>query len=207
MIGVLVIHHRRNTLTVKPVRRSECPHPASQDDNVRHKASFLNVGSNGEELRPALTGPLRPERRLPGLWACESCFQWPALVLLPPKLLCQPTTGRLHIIEGNYLVLRNIPPQHAIFGQADGQRAYGSGCGAIVNQTIGTKSADTIEKLPGFEVAFGNGEHFTDRPCERRHRRVLMNDRSADRRGNLHMRQVKGSVEDEKRAVTQPVVR
>ena len=43
MIGVLVIHHRRNTLSVKPVRRSESPHPASQDDNVWHKSSpFLN---------------------------------------------------------------------------------------------------------------------------------------------------------------------
>src|SRR5262249_62429408 len=128
------------------------------------------LGSNGEELRPALTGPLRPERRLPELWACESRFRWPALVLLPPKLLCQPTTGRLHIIEGNYLVLRNIPPQHAIFGQADGQRAYGSGDGAIVHQTIGTKDADTIQTLGDSVVPFCTGECFKDRPGGGRHR-------------------------------------
>src|SRR6266478_5763043 len=58
MIGVLVKHHRRNTLGVKPVCRSESPHSASQNDNVWHSRVLFRVfclyplalGSNGREF-------------------------------------------------------------------------------------------------------------------------------------------------------------
>src|SRR5215467_13783967 len=43
VISVLVIHHRRNGLGVKPERRSKSRHSASQNDNVWHESSlFLN---------------------------------------------------------------------------------------------------------------------------------------------------------------------
>ena len=60
----------------------------------------------------------------------------------------------------------------------------------IVNQTIGTETADAIQTLAGLHIALGDSDHLADRPRERRDRRVQMNDRPADRRRDLQMRQM-----------------
>ena len=76
----------------------------------------------------------------------------------------------------------------------------------VVDETIRAEPADSIEPLAGFQITLGNRHHFADRARDGSDRRITMDDRSTDGRGDLDVRQMKRCVEDVERAVAELVV-
>src|SRR5258708_10230218 len=76
-----------------------------------------------------------------------------------------------------------------------------------MDKPVDAESANAVDRLAGLQIALGNGDPLTDRACHGRYRRVAMNDRSADGRSDLNMRQVKWRIKDVEWAIAELVIR
>src|SRR5207244_12619390 len=75
-----------------------------------------------------------------------------------------------------------------------------------VHRPISAAASNTIEGFAGLQMAFRDSDHFARGRADGRYCRIVMNDRAADSRGKLNVRQMVRRVEDVERAITKLVI-
>ena len=125
-----------------------------------------------------------------------SCWKRPSHTLFAPERLNLAVNDRVDIIERDHFILRYISTQYTTFREANWQSRQGARGSSVVDEPVGAEPANAIEPLAVFRSRLATVDDLADRAVDRSDGRITMNDRSADGRSDLDVRQMKRRVED-----------
>ena len=87
--------------------------------------------------------------------------------LLFPKFIAKPPYGKLHGIIGKRLIFLDILLKPASFAEPHGQKVFTLADLTVIEHAVAGKSTNSIQPITRIQVAFGDGNHVTNRTAER----------------------------------------